>query len=527
MIGVKVYNNILKNIGHDAIQVGAATSDCAIHHNNIYNVGTTNEYGQQSGIQINPGTDTDCYNNIIDTGTGYGIFAGGRGGSHIYNNVIMNHLQGGIIAQDYPPINTKGFVFANNTLINNTDYGIYMFSENTLQNLWVNNIVIATNQATYTYVRLNNPGKIKWTAANNIQTKTIGDVKFINPSSKDYHLMATSPALDAGQDVSAYNISFDLDDKVRPVNSKFDIGAYEIQSNKPTANAGPDKTITLPTNSLTLNGSGISLTGITAYLWTKKAVATQRSLTGAPQTSRLTIWRRAHMYSSCRVTDAAGSATDDVTVIVLPEAVNKNPIANAGTDKTITLPINTVTLNGSATDDGSITAYAWTQTAGPSPTLTGQNTSTLQLSNLTEGVYQFTLTVTDDKGATGSDAVTVTVNPAAANQLPVVNAGADVTLYLPVNQVILTGKATDSDGTIATILWEKQSGPAATLANANTLALTASGLAQGAYVFRLTVTDNSGGTKFDDVNVQVLQANQSPTANAPAPTKPLHCQPTP
>ncbi len=94
------------------------------------------------------------------------------------------------------------------------------------------------------------------------------------------------------------------------------------------------------------------------------------------------------------------------------------------------------------------------------------------------------------------------------------NAGADVTLYLPVNQVILTGKATDSDGTIATILWEKQSGPAATLANASTLALTASGLAQGAYVFRLTVTDNSGGTKFDDVNVQVLQANQSPTANA-------------
>lgn len=514
VIGVKVYNNILKNIGHDAIQVGAATSDCAIHHNNIYNVGTTNEYGQQSGIQINPGTDADCYNNIIDTGTGYGIFAGGRGGSHIYNNVIMNHLQGGIIAQDYPPINTKGFVFANNTLINNTDYGIYMFSENTLQNLWVNNIVIATNQATYTYVRLNNPAKIKWTAANNIQTKTIGDVKFVNPSSKDYHLMATSPALDAGQDVSAYNISFDLDDKLRPVNSKFDIGAYEIQSNKPTANAGPDKTITLPTNSLTLNGSGTSLTGITAYLWTKKSGGNATLVNEGTANLTLNDLEAGTYVFQLQVTDAAGSATDDVTVVVLPEAVNKNPIANAGPDKTITLPINTVTLNGSATDDGSITAYAWTQTAGPSPTLTGQNTSTLQLSNLTEGVYQFTLTVTDDKGATGSDAVVVTVNPAAANQLPTVNAGTDVTIYLPVNQVILTGKATDSDGTIATILWEKQAGPAATLANANTLTLTASGLAQGSYVFRLTVTDNSGGTKFDDVNVQVLQANQSPTANA-------------
>jgi len=515
VIGVKVYNNILRNIGHDAIQVGAATSDCSIHHNNIYNVGTTNEYGQQSGIQINPGTDTECYNNIIDTGTGYGIFAGGRGGSHIYNNVIMNHMQGGIIAQDYPPVNTKGFVFANNTLINNTDYGIYMFSENTLQNLFINNIVIATNQATYTYVRLNNPGKIKWTAANNIQTNNITSVNFVNPSSKDYHLSANSAlAIDKGQDVNSYNITFDLDDKVRPVNSKFDIGAYEIQSNKPTANAGTDKTITLPTNSLTLNGSGTSVTGITGYQWTKKSGGNATLVNNTTANLTVNDLEAGTYVFQLQVTDAAGTATDDVTVIVLPEAVNKNPVANAGIDKTITLPINTATLNGSATDDGTIASYAWTQTSGPTATLTGLNTSTLQLSNLLEGVYQFLLTVTDDKGATGSDAVTVTVNPAAANQPPTVNAGTDVTIYLPISQAILTGKATDTDGTISTILWEKRSGNAATLTNANTLTLTAGGLTQGTYVFRLTVTDNSGATTYDEVNVIVLQANQSPTANA-------------
>lgn len=153
VVGVKIYNNIVKNTGNDGIQVGGATSQCYIHHNNIYNVGTSNGYGQQSGIQINPGTNAECYNNIIDKGTGYGIFAGGRGASHLYNNLITNHMQGGILAQDYPPVDTRGFIIANNTLINNKDYGIYMFSQNTSKNIFINNIIVAYNQNNYQYVK--------------------------------------------------------------------------------------------------------------------------------------------------------------------------------------------------------------------------------------------------------------------------------------------------------------------------------------------------------------------------------------
>ncbi|HMU46596.1 MAG TPA: hypothetical protein PKC72_09520, partial [Chitinophagaceae bacterium] len=41
---------------------------------------------------------------------------------------------------------------------------------------------------------------------------------------------------------------------------------------------------------------------------------------------------------------------------------NQSPTANAGPDQTITLPVNTVTVNGSGTDpDGTITAYLWTK----------------------------------------------------------------------------------------------------------------------------------------------------------------------
>lgn len=519
VIGVKVYNNKFENIGRDAIQVGSTIEDCEIHHNTILGFGATNEYGQQSGIQINPGTNAKVFNNIVDTGTGYGIFAGGRGGSHFYNNIIRNALQGGIICADYDPVDPSGFIFSNNTIINCNDYGIYMLSERTNNNQFVNNILIAggkTFNAAYTHVKLNS-GNVKWTESNNIKTNNIADVKFVDHANKDYRLLIGSPAIDAGKNMSAYSITKDLDENPRPKGTAFDIGAYEYQSGGPTSNAGADKSITLPTNSIILNGSGTSATGITGYLWTKKsggaAILTNET------TANLSVAGMAQgtYVFELRVTDASGFAFDEVTVNVLPIATNQNPVANAGGNKTITLPTNSIILNGIGTDaDGSITSYAWTKVSGPAATLTNANTPNLSLSALVQGVYVFQLTVTDNNSATASSQATVTVNAAATNQIPIVNAGTAKTIFLPTNQVIITATASDPDGSISTILWEKKSGGAATLTNANTLTVTASGLAAGTYTFRITVTDNNSATAFSEVIVNVLVGNQSPTANAGA-----------
>src|SRR6185295_1949727 len=140
-------------------------------------------------------------------------------------------LQGGIICADYAPIDPSGFIFSNNTLINNSVYGIYMLAEDPLQNLFVNNIIVGPNDPSYQYVRLNNPSKIKWTFENNITTKNIADIKFVNPSAKDYRLQPGSPAIDAGKNMSTYGITFDLDEKPRPKGTGWDIGAYEYQPN--------------------------------------------------------------------------------------------------------------------------------------------------------------------------------------------------------------------------------------------------------------------------------------------------------
>jgi hypothetical protein len=108
------------------------------------------------------------------------------------------------------------------------------------------------------------------------------------------------------------------------------------------------------------------------------------------------------------------------------------PVANAGPDQNITLPTNSVVLNGSGTDPdgGSITEYEWTQQSGPNTaSLTNANTANLTAGNLTEGIpYVFRLTVTDDEEETGFDEVTVTVSSPSAFALRI-NTGGGAATY--------------------------------------------------------------------------------------------------
>jgi hypothetical protein len=93
---------------------------------------------------------------------------------------------------------------------------------------------------------------------------------------------------------------------------------------------------------------------------------------------------------------------------------SQGPIANAGADRNLTLPTNSITLLGSASDPvGIITSYAWSQISGPaqSTILSPLQQNTL-LNNLVQGTYQFELKVTDNLGAIGRDTVQVTVNAA-------------------------------------------------------------------------------------------------------------------
>jgi gliding motility-associated-like protein len=309
-----------------------------------------------------------------------------------------------------------------------------------------------------------------------------------------------------------------------PKYNPFDMSIYDwllqykrgtVPSINPTANAGIDITLTLPVVSTNITGTATPGSGTIASLsWTKisgPAVTMTNQTTATVSLAGMVTGIYTFRFT---VTNSNGaSASDDVTVIVV--SANLAPVANAGTDKTITLPTNSLNLNGSGTDiDGTIASYAWSKVSGPAASMTGQTTANLSLTGLVAGTYVFSLTVTDNKGATATDNVTVIVNPAAVNQLPTANAGTDATVNLPTSSTNLPGSGSDPDGSITAYLWEKVSGPSVTMTNATTSTLSVSALVAGVYVFRLTVTDNAGGKASDQVTLTVIASNQSPTANA-------------
>src|SRR5690606_12939646 len=88
-------------------------------------------------------------------------------------------------------------------------------------------------------------------------------------------------------------------------------------------------------------------------------------------------------------------------------------------NQTITLPTNSVTLRGTASDpDGSIASYRWSKVSGPSGGSTSATSATTTVTGLTEGSYVYNLKVTDNKGATASANVTITVKPATTTPPP-------------------------------------------------------------------------------------------------------------
>ncbi|MGH9200803.1 MAG: PKD domain-containing protein, partial [Vicinamibacterales bacterium] len=90
---------------------------------------------------------------------------------------------------------------------------------------------------------------------------------------------------------------------------------------------------------------------------------------------------------------------------------NVDPVANAGTDRTVAGGTG-VSLDGTASSDadGSIESYAWTQTAGTAVTLVDADTATPSfVTPGMAGALTFRLTITDDEGASAFDEVTITV----------------------------------------------------------------------------------------------------------------------
>ena len=199
----------------------------------------------------------------------------------------------------------------------------------------------------------------------------------------------------------------------------------------------------------------------------------------------------------------------------IPIAENKPPVAHAGNDTTIVLPVDSVVLNGSASydPDGEILDFLWSKISGPSQlTIVNQKSASVILKNLTAGVYQFELKVTDNNGSAVADTVMVTADEVLpGNRPPMAIAGLDQTIILPINNVVLDGSMSyDLDNNITTYRWSKISGPSSFyITNPNDIQTPVTSLFEGDYQFELSIRDASGLTNADTVRVTVKESDTS------------------
>lgn len=90
----------------------------------------------------------------------------------------------------------------------------------------------------------------------------------------------------------------------------------------------------------------------------------------------------------------------------------KRPLATAGLDQRVGSGAKVMLVGSGREGSGRIVRFHWAQIDGPRVTLQGTNRSTARFTAprvTTDTTLRFRLTVTDTRGAKGSDIVTVTI----------------------------------------------------------------------------------------------------------------------
>ncbi|ACJ27465.1 Chitinase [Shewanella piezotolerans WP3] len=156
--------------------------------------------------------------------------------------------------------------------------------------------------------------------------------------------------------------------------------------------------------------------------------------------------------------------------------VNKAPIANAGSNQSVTGPV-TVTLNGSLSRDpeGKLLSYQWSQTAGASVQLldaTSAQPSFDLAATSTTTQYSFSLTVTDPEGLSTSASTLVTNTAEQANRAPTVSLTENVSVD-SASQVSIAATASDPDGDSLTYSWTLAPGLSAANTTSSAITVTA------------------------------------------------------
>jgi hypothetical protein len=202
---------------------------------------------------------------------------------------------------------------------------------------------------------------------------------------------------------------------------------------------------------------------------------------------------------------------------------NLAPTANAGADQTV-IEGTTVTLDGSgSTDpDGNTLTYSWAQTSGTTVTLSDKNVAkptftAPSISTTEREILSFELTVSDGKGGTSKDSVTIVVEDDA----PVASLTANPTTINEGETSELDASGSSSGIGISRYEFTQIAGTQGTITQDSTNPARATFtapqvVADETATIQVTVTDNDGDSSIATADIAVTNTNQAPVAQLTA-----------
>jgi hypothetical protein len=252
LIGTRIYNNRIERTGYDGIQVSSAVRDCEIHHNVLIDCSYLMRSGQMGGILIGGGTQAKCYSNKIIDCYATGILVLGKGGTEVFNNLIIrpgkrftpgdqSQPESGIFLSDKSEDEKTFYGIYNNTISEPKSDGIRIDNTVNFDVLVYNNAIV--NPGAFGHYENDNTsrtgldsyvfdtGRLGYCRfTNNFFSSSTESAWFADISSDDFHPEAGSPLIDQGLNLLYAGVNTDLDDNARPFGAGFDIGAYEYNS---------------------------------------------------------------------------------------------------------------------------------------------------------------------------------------------------------------------------------------------------------------------------------------------------------
>jgi hypothetical protein len=426
-------NKIFNNIVHDGIGDNAGSTN-----------GTKPTLVQ--GIYCDENTGyTEVYNNTCFNNPAFGIFSNSNSYMNFHNNTCYNngiaqvlwssqfratHYEFGTYKTEYAHDDTAkhNIFFAKASTQLAAEVTTKYDDVNTFFNVLDSNYYVRPIDDNVTFfIQLNSftsflhYNMTQWKAYVSIKdhhsNKSPKNVTTVKDLRLEYNATRVNKTIQLdGNYIDVKNVSYNGTVTLAPYSSVVLIRNGAAINQSPTAIAGANQSIALPTNNVSLTGSGTDADGtVVSYAWTKISGPLSGTINNVNSASTTVTALVQGVYRfQLRVTDNNAAKDLDTVQITVNAAGNISPTAKAGANHSITLPTDNVSLTGSGTDvDGTVVSYAWAKISGPSSgTITSANSASTSVTTLVQGVYKFQIAVIDNARATALDTVQITVNAA-------------------------------------------------------------------------------------------------------------------